>query len=181
MFYLCRIPPRAAVGQAGTFEKYGLRDARSMKITIREMGAADRVAWAEMRNALWPEETAQEHAAGIDEILGLGDAWGFVAETADGAPAGFAELAIRKYANGCTARPVPFLEGIWVRAEFRRQGIGRRLMETAETFLVHRGFQEIGSDAEIDNRISHAAHSGWGFSETERVVYFRKPLTLVRE
>ena len=39
-----------------------------------------------------------------------------------------------------------------------------------------RGFREIGSDALLDNRASHAAHAGWGFAETERVVYFRKVL-----
>ena len=148
-----------------------------MKITVREMGAADRAAWAEMRSALWPEETAQEHASGIDEILGDGDAWGFVAETVDGSPVGFAELAIRKYANGCTARPVPFLEGVWVRAEFRRQGIGARLIAHVGAFAAGRGFHEIGSDTPIENLTSHAAHRSWGFSETERVVYFRKTLS----
>ena len=39
-----------------------------------------------------------------------------------------------------------------------------------------RGFREIGSDALLDNEASHAAHRDWGFSETERVVYFRKAL-----
>ncbi len=151
-----------------------------MEFTIRQMSSPDRMAWAEMRAALWPEETPNAHAAELDEILDSDDAWGFIAETNDGVPVGFAEVAIRKYANGCTSRPVPFLEGIWVKAEFRRQGIGRRLMERVEAFVVHRGFREIGSDAEIENRISHAAHSGWGFAETERVVYFRKPLTLMR-
>ena len=141
-----------------------------MKITIREMGPADRAAWAEMRAALWPEESPQEHATGIYEILGDGDAWGFVAQTVDGAPVGFAEVAIRKYANGCMARPVPFLEGIWVRAEFRRRGIGARLIAHVGAFAADRGFREIGSDTEIENRTSHAAHRSWGFSETERVV-----------
>src|SRR5258708_12257508 len=146
-----------------------------MKINIREMGAADRPAWAEMRSALWPEESAQEHATGIDEILGLGDAWGFVAETADGAPAGFAELAIRKYANGCTGRPVPFLEGIWVRADLRRRGIGARLIEHVGAFAAARGFREIGSDSEIENRMAHTAHRSWGFSQPEPAVFFPKP------
>jgi aminoglycoside 6'-N-acetyltransferase I len=45
-----------------------------------------------------------------------------------------------------------------------------------EEFLIARGFRELGSDALIENHGSHAAHRGWGFSETERVVYFRKPL-----
>ena len=144
------------------------------------MGPSDRSAWAEMRAALWPEDSLQTHAEEVDGLLGSEDFWAFIAETSDGAPVGFAEVAIRKYANGCITRPVPFLEGIWVKAEFRRQGVGARLIETAEAFLADRGFREIGSDAQIENRDSHAAHAGWGFSETERVVYFRKAIHPVR-
>jgi aminoglycoside 6'-N-acetyltransferase I len=144
-------------------------------LRIRVMEARDRLAWAEMRAALWPEESAAEHAHGIDDVLRSDRAWGFIAE-ADGTPAGFAELAIRDYANGCTSRPVPFLEGIFVRKEFRRRGIGARLVAHVERFAVARGFTEMGSDAEIANLASHAAHRSWGFGETERVVYFRKVL-----
>lgn len=147
-----------------------------MQVTIREMGAADRAVWADMRTALWPGDTAETHARELAEMLVSDDAWGFLAETADGAAVGFAELAIRKYANGCTVRPVPFLEGIWVRPEFRRRGIGARLIAHVGAFAAARGFRELGSDAEIDNRMSHAAHRRWGFAETERVVYFRKVL-----
>jgi aminoglycoside 6'-N-acetyltransferase I len=147
-----------------------------MKFTVRQMGAPDRAAWAEMRATLWPEEPLQAHAEWIDEILGREDTWGFIAETIDGAPAGFAEVAIRKYANGCETRPVPFLEGIWVKAEFRRQGIGNALIAHAGALLAALGFREIGSDSEIDNHAAHASHLSWGFSETERVVYFRKSL-----
>jgi aminoglycoside 6'-N-acetyltransferase I len=144
-------------------------------LRIRVMEARDRLAWAEMRAALWPEESAQEHTHGTDDVLRSDRAWGFMAEV-DGAPAGFAELAIRDYANGCASRPVPFLEGIFVREAFRRRGIGARLVAHVEQFAVARGFAEIGSDAEIANLASHAAHRSWGFAETERVVYFRKVL-----
>jgi aminoglycoside 6'-N-acetyltransferase I len=147
-----------------------------MKLTIREMGASDRAAWADMRAALWPVEAPQDHAEGIERVLGSGHAWGFIAETSDGAAAGFAEVAIRPYANGCDSQPVPFLEGIWVKAELRRRGIGAELIGHIEAFLVARGFRELGSDTQIDNRGSQAAHRGWKFSETERVVYFRKNL-----
>jgi aminoglycoside 6'-N-acetyltransferase I len=146
-----------------------------MDINVRLMGAGDRSAWAEMRAALWPEESADEHARGIDDVLRGDRAWGFIAEVGE-TPAGFAELAIRDYANGCASRPVPFLEGIFVREQFRRRGIGVRLVTYAEQFATARGFTEIGSDAEITNSTSHAAHRGWGFVETERVVYFRKVL-----
>jgi aminoglycoside 6'-N-acetyltransferase I len=151
-------------------------DFRVKDLRVRVMEARDRLAWAEMRAALWPQESAQEHEHGIDDVLRSERAWGFIAEV-DGTPAGFAELAIRDYANGCASRPVPFLEGIFVGEEFRRRGIGARLLAHAEQFAAARGFAEIGSDAEIANHASHAAHRGWGFVETERVVYFRKVLS----
>jgi aminoglycoside 6'-N-acetyltransferase I len=141
------------------------------------MTAHDRAAWVRMRGALWPGESLHAHGAEIDEILGGADAWGFVAETPTGEAVGFAELALRKYANGCDSRPVPFLEGIWVDAAFRRRGIGARLIEHIEAFVAARGFREVGSDTPLDNRASQAAHRAWGFCETERVVYFRKLLS----
>lgn len=129
-----------------------------------------------MRSALWPAETRQAHARAIESLLANGNAWGFVAETRDGAAVGFAEVAIRAYANGCDSQPVPFLEGIWVEPPYRRKGVGNALIEHVELFLVARGFRELGSDTEIDNRSSQAAHLSWGFAETERVIYFRKRL-----
>jgi aminoglycoside 6'-N-acetyltransferase I len=129
-----------------------------------------------MRAALWPDDAEQTHAAEIDQLLGGENAWNFIAETADGLPVGFAEMALRPYANGCDTRPVPFLEGIWVEPQWRRRGVGARLVEHLEQFLTARGYHELGSDALIDNTTSHAAHRGWGFAETERVVYFRKVL-----
>ncbi len=146
------------------------------QVTVRQMNESDLRAWASMRAALWPEASAEAHAREIEQILPSDDTWGFIAETTDAAPAGFAELSIRKFANGCETQPVPFLEGIWVEPPLRRRGIGRLLVRHVEAFAAARGFREIGSDALLDNEASHAAHRGWGFSETERVVYFRKAL-----
>jgi aminoglycoside 6'-N-acetyltransferase I len=144
--------------------------------TVTQMGAAEKAAWAEMRAALWPDETLHVHAAAIDELLQSGEAWGFVAETVDGASVDFVEIVIRKYANGCNTRPVAFLEGIWVRTRFRQQGVGARLLRRAEALLIASGFHELGSDTEIDNTQSQVVHLAWGFSETESVVYFRNDL-----
>jgi aminoglycoside 6'-N-acetyltransferase I len=38
------------------------------------------------------------------------------------------------------------------------------------------GCTELASDALLDNQASHAMHEALGFAETERVVYFLKPL-----
>jgi aminoglycoside 6'-N-acetyltransferase I len=146
-----------------------------MEITVRQMGAADRDLWARLRAALWPQETAEVHAQDVDAMLGDASGFGFVAELDDGA-VGFAEITIRPFANGCDSRPVPFLEGIWVERHFRRRGIGARLVGAVEAFAAARGFREIGSDALLENKVSHAAHRRWGFCETETVVHFRKLL-----
>jgi aminoglycoside 6'-N-acetyltransferase I len=147
-----------------------------MDIVVRPMHAGDRDVWAQMRAALWPEDSAAAHEKAIDDLLAGSDAWGFVAQAPDSSAAGFAEIAIRPYANGCDSAPVAFLEGVWVAPQYRRRGIGTRLIAHAEAFSASRGFRELGSDTQIDNAASQAAHLAWGFSETERVVYFRKHL-----
>ena len=104
------------------------------------MTVADIEVWAAMRAALWPEETAEQHEAGIGDVLRDGQYWGFIAEMPDARAVGFAEVSIRRYANGCESQPVPFLEGIWVELQFRRQGIGARLLRHVEAFVTARGF-----------------------------------------
>ena len=116
-------------------------------IRVRIMGHDDRAEWLAMRVVLWPDERAQEHADRIAGMLDDHDTWGFIAETADGAVAGFAEVTLRKFANGCETQPVPFLEGIWVRDRFRRQKVGARMIQHIEAFFVGLGYREIGSDA----------------------------------
>ena len=147
-----------------------------MDIIVRPMDAGDRGVWAQMRAALWPQDGAATHEKAIDALLASSDAWGFIAQAPDSSAAGFAEIAIRQYANGCDSAPVAFLEGIWVAPPYRRRGVGRRLIAHAEAFAASRSFRELGSDTQIDNAASQAAHLAWGFSETERVVYFRKHL-----
>lgn len=146
---------------------------RHTKFAIRQLRSVDRAAWLAMRTALWPEAAAADHEHDVERVLGSDGEWGFIAEIA-GEPIAFAEVAIRKYANGCESQPVPFLEGIWVDPRYRRQGVGRALIAHIERFLRPRGFHEWGSDALIENVSSHAAHAAWGFVETERVVCFRK-------
>jgi aminoglycoside 6'-N-acetyltransferase I len=100
----------------------------------------------------------------------------FVAE-AEGEVAGFAEVSLRTdYVNGCATSPVAFLEGIYVSEPHRRRGLGRALVAAAEQWGREQGCRELGSDALLGNDLSHRFHGGAGFEETERVVYFRKPL-----
>ncbi len=147
-----------------------------MKVIIRKMVASDSSEWAQMRYRMWDSLSVSEHLGDIAKMLtGRIKSTGYVA-ISDGSFAGFAEVSIRDYANGCTVQPVPFLEGIWVNPEYRQQEIGRKFIAEIERDLVTQSFNELCSDAHIENDISHHAHNRWGFEETDRVVYFRKPL-----
>ena len=112
----------------------------------------------------------------IDRIYADPAATGFFAYLDGNAPVGLAEYALRPHANGCHSKPVPFLEAIWVAPGARRQTIGRALLSHVEAHARAQGFEELGSNVEITNRPSQAAHEAWGFEETERVIYYRKTL-----
>jgi len=89
---------------------------------------------------------------------------------------GFAELARRAYAEGCETSPVGFLEGWFVVAERRRQGIGRALVSAAEAWARALGCREFASDALAENTVSARAHRSLGFEEVAVMRCFRKPL-----
>jgi len=145
---------------------------------VRAATAADTVAWARLRHALWPQATAQEHAAELPDLLAQPQRLAaFLAEDETGRVQGFAEASLRHdYVNGTDTSPVGFLEGWYVAPESRGQGYGRALVAAVEAWTRAQGCSELASDAELDHRDSHAAHAACGFAETERVVYFRKRL-----
>jgi aminoglycoside 6'-N-acetyltransferase I len=144
--------------------------------SVRRCQVGDFAEWARLRHALWPDGSASEHAVEIAAGLPDGSLRGYLALSGEGGAIGFAEISIRRYANGSTQSPVPFLEGIWIAAEHRRHGVGRLLIDRISADCADEGFIELCSDAEINNLASHHAHESWGFAETERVVYFRKPV-----
>jgi aminoglycoside 6'-N-acetyltransferase I len=139
-------------------------------------GSRHLASWLALRRRLWPHLSAQENAVETGQLLRRGNyaAWIWVDE--DGRAAGFAEAGLRDYAEGCETSPVGYLEGWYVLPERRGLGIGRKLVEAAENWARERGMREMASDAELDNLDSQRAHARLGYSETGRVVSFRKPL-----
>ncbi len=69
-----------------------------------------------------------------------------------------------------------YLEGWYVEPSERRRGVGRALVAGAEQWGRSQGCTEFGSDAELENEASAAAHHALGFEEVERIRCFRKSL-----
>jgi aminoglycoside 6'-N-acetyltransferase I len=100
-----------------------------------------------------------------------------VAEARDGKLAGFAEVGMRSFADGCDPRrPVGYLEGWYVAEAWRGQGAGRALVEAAEAWARAQGCVEMASDTWIDNELSQRAHEALGYEEVDRCVNYRKRL-----
>ncbi len=147
-------------------------------IVIERCVSVDHPGWLDLRRALWPEGSAEDHldemaafCANPERFIQL------VAREPAGAAMGLVEAALRSdYVNGTDSSPVAFLEGIYVTPPFRGRGVARALVKAVEHWARGRGCSEFASDAALDNERSHAMHRALGFVETERVVYFRKPL-----
>ena len=145
-------------------------------LRVAEAGAADRDDWLELRTLLWPGSPG-DHPGEMEAIRTSDDLHCVIARDVHGRAIGFAEAAIRSdYVNGCDTSPVGFLEGIFVRPEARRQGVARALVAEVAEWVRGKGCTEFASDAELDNIDSHNTHNALGFSETQRVVYFRRKL-----
>jgi aminoglycoside 6'-N-acetyltransferase I len=144
--------------------------------TIREIVDRDRSEWVRLRADLWPG-SLEDHEAETRRYFGQTPRLPvvFVAEAGDRLVA-FLELDYRKYAPGCRSSPVPFIEGWYVEPPSQGRGIGRALIEAAEAHARAAGYEEIASDAEVENSDGIAAHGALGYEEVERVVCFRKSL-----
>ena len=143
---------------------------------VREMVESDRREWLRMSLALFPGTGPADHEGDLDRLLARRDATVFIAERPDGSACGFVEVGTRSYADGCDTSPVGYIEAWWVDADVRRAGYGKALLSAAEGWARARGYSEMGSDALLDNTVSHEAHRKSGYDEVGRVVQFRKSL-----
>jgi aminoglycoside 6'-N-acetyltransferase I len=150
----------------------------SEETTIERCTAIDQPGWLDLRLALWPDATADEHRSYMALSLMQPERFlQLVAYDAQRRAVGFIEGSIRSdYVNGTESSPVGFVEGVYVVPAWRRKGIARRLFDAIGDWARARGCRELASDALIDNELSQRAHRALGFRETERVVYFARPL-----
>ena len=143
--------------------------------TIRTARPDDILSLAQLRETLWPEGTADEHAAEVPSLLDSTNDCVYVAE-ADGRVIAFLEGRLRSHADGCETSPVGYLEGWFVAQEWRGRGVGGALVRQFEQWSRERGCRELASDTWLDNSASQRAHERLGFTEVDRVVHYRKAL-----
>jgi aminoglycoside 6'-N-acetyltransferase I len=146
-------------------------------MNIVEVTQANFEEWLNLALELWADHSAEEMREDLTEILNSPRQLGVLVETEAGKAIGFMSLSLRSdYVSGATQSPVAYVEGIYVKPEYQKQGVGRALIQYAEQWARTQGCVELASDDLRENTASHAFHHQVGFEEVERVVSFIKPI-----
>lgn len=146
-----------------------------MKITA--VTPDDFNAWLDLRHALWDYHTRAELETEMRVLYERRHQdYAFYIAWNNQSPVGLVEVSLRPHAPGCTTSPVGFIEGWYVRPEYRRQGVGRALIARAEDWARAQGVAEMGSDTNARYPVSPVAHAALGYEETNVPLHYRKSL-----
>ncbi len=131
---------------------------------------------AELALLLWPAHTFDELANEMCGLINSAQNAVFLAYHEDRAIA-FVQCSLRyDYVEGSESSPVGYLEGIFVRDEFRGQGVASALLEHSMNWSREQGCIEFASDCELSNQQSLQFHLHSGFAEANRIICFIRKL-----
>ncbi len=133
--------------------------------------------WVSMGVALWPNHSKKEIAKEFNEQIRSKKYQTFIYKDKNNQSIAFINLSLRTdYVDGSSSSPIVYIEGIYVKPKYRKQGIAQKLIQKTEKWAQKLGCQELGSDTELDNINSQKFHKKLGFQETNRTVNFIKKI-----
>lgn len=125
---------------------------------------------------LWPHHTVEELKDEFSDIIEKDDAAFFLAYE-EKVAVGFAQCQLRyDYVEGTSSTPVGYLEGIYIKEEYRKMGFAKKLLADCEAWAKEKGCKEFASDCELENGDSLQFHLGVGFMEANRIICFTKKI-----
>lgn len=143
---------------------------------IEVLSADNCQALAELALELWPESVMGEE---YEQFAGLVESENdhcCLAREGD-EYAAFVHVSIRReYVEGADDLPVAYVEGIYVKPKYQKQGIATQLMAVAEAWARQKGLTQMASDTPVGNSAGIEFHTKIGFTEAERIVCFIKEL-----
>ena len=130
----------------------------------------------QMMLELWPESTWEDELSFCEDII-RGNKYDLFLLKTDEIYVGFLLLSLRTdWVEGAENFPIAYIEGIYIRSQYKRRGFGRFLVQKAEEWARSKGSDQLGSDVEIGNRASIEFHNNMGFKEENRVICYMKNL-----
>lgn len=143
---------------------------------VKKAGKNEIKPLADLAAMLWNGHSVNELIHEFSEMISRGNVQFFL-EFIHNEPVGFAQCQLRHdYVEGTETTPVGYLEGIYVKEEYRRQGYAGELLAVCEAWAKEQGCREFASDCEIDNTDSFHFHRAMNFTEANRIICFTKRL-----
>ncbi|HCG4536610.1 TPA: GNAT family N-acetyltransferase [Salmonella enterica subsp. enterica serovar Typhi str. AG3] len=131
---------------------------------------------SELALLLWPDNTIEDLLLDMEELLASDRTAVFIAYE-QGEAIGFAQCQLRTdYVEGTNSKVVGYLEGLFVKSDYRKKGYAKHLVECCEQWSKSKGCTEFASDCELHNEESLAVHLKLGFQEVNRVICFAKKI-----
>jgi aminoglycoside 6'-N-acetyltransferase I len=144
------------------------------EIRIEPLSADNIDPLTEMTLVLWPGCDFDEESATWGACCGDVNQFCALARIGD-AYAGFIHISIRNdYVEGSDTDTTAYLEGIFVRPEYRNRGVASLLLREGEQWVKSKGLHQLASDTEIGNLDGRHFHDRAGFSEVNRIVCYIK-------
>lgn len=129
---------------------------------------------AKLAIEMWKNNTIDELKKEFVEILNSDKSACFI-KYIDNEPIGFSQCSIRcDYVEGCDTSFVGYLEGVYIKTKYRKNGYGKELVSECEKWAKEKGCLEFASDCELVNKESLEFHKKIGFKEMNRIICFKK-------
>lgn len=129
--------------------------------------------WLLMGIALWPHYKKNKLKKIFRSELKSDKNKHFLMQNKDGEYMGFINLSLRSdYVQGASTSPVGYVEGIYVKPRYRKQGVAKELVKQAEKWAKKQGCKELGSDTELSNTDSQKFHKKLGFKKADVIVHY---------
>lgn len=143
---------------------------------IRAAAINDCRTLAELAVQMWSNSSVNKLEADFSEMINKGASVCFI-KYSDNSPIGFAQCSLRHdYVEGTSSSPVGYLEGVFIKNEYRNKGYGKELVLACEEWAKNMGCREFASDCELTNADSLKFHLSMGFNEENRIICFRKDI-----
>lgn len=131
---------------------------------------------AKLAILMWENHTLEELIEEFETVIQDKECAIFIVSI-DDKKIGFAQCQLRHdYVEGTKTTPVGYLEGIFVKEKYRKQGYAKKLLSECEEWAKEQGCAEFASDCELDNASSLEFHMKMGFEEANRIICFAKKI-----
>ncbi|WP_299532923.1 aminoglycoside 6'-N-acetyltransferase [Ulvibacterium sp.] len=132
--------------------------------------------WRKMSLELFPGYAMDHLERDLHQVMESDNQETFFAKSKEGI-IGFINVSIRHdYVEGSNSTPVGYIEAIFIKPDYRKHGVARKLVDLGEQWILQKGCTQMGSDTWASNEQSRKFHLGLGFREEDTLVHYIKDL-----